>query len=72
MFCDLFLSEMQGKLIGFGSWGVESFQIKIYIFKVKNRISSKRCEICSKLTLKTPERLHSIFIVNFELISHFF
>ena len=23
MFCDLFLSEMQGKLIDFGSWGVE-------------------------------------------------
>ena len=45
MFCDLFLSEMQGKLIDFGSWGVELFQINIYIFKVKNRNSSKRCEI---------------------------
>ena len=36
----------------------------------------KRCEICSELTIKTPERRHwcrsSVFIVNFEHISHFF
>ena len=31
------------------------------------------CEICSKLTKKTPERCHrsGVFIVNFEHISHF-
>ena len=32
------------------------------------------CELCSKLTTKTPERRHlrrsSVFIVNFEHISH--
>ena len=27
-----------------------------YMFKVKNRNTSKRCEICSKLTIKLPER----------------
>ena len=33
------------------------------------------CEICSKLTIKTPERRHcprsDVLIVNFEQISHF-
>ena len=33
-----------------------------------------RCEICSKLTIKTPERRHrhrsAVFIVNFEHILH--
>ena len=38
----------------------------------------KKCEICSKLTIKTPERRHcrrsrsAVFIVNFEHILHFF
>ena len=34
------------------------------------------CEICSKLTMKTPERCHGrrtgVSIVNFELVSHLF
>ena len=28
----------------------------IYVLKVNNRNTRKRCEICSKLTIKTPER----------------
>ena len=28
----------------------------IYMFKVNNRHTRTRCEICSKLTIKTPER----------------
>ena len=44
------------------------------MFKVNNRNTRTRCEICSKLTIKIPERRqwrHSgIFIVNFEHISH--
>ena len=39
-----------------------------------NSNNRKRCKICSKLTIKTPERLHwrrsGVFIVNFEHISH--
>ena len=27
-----------------------------YMFKVSNRNTRTRCEICSKLTIKTPER----------------
>ena len=41
-----------------------------YMFKVNNRNTRARCEICSKLTIKTPERRHGAFIVNFEHISH--
>ena len=41
----------------------------IYLFEVNNRNS---CEICSKLTIKTPERLDcsrsGVFILNFEHI----
>ena len=48
----------------------------IYFFKVHNRNTRKRCEICSKLTVKTPERHHwgrsGAFIVNFEHIPHLF
>ena len=29
-----------------------------YIFKVNNRNTRARCEICSKLTIKTTERRH--------------
>ena len=45
-----------------------------YMFKVNNRNTRKRCEICSKLTIKTSEGcqlLHSgVFIVNFDYISY--
>ena len=34
------------------------FPANIYLFKVNNRNTRKRCEICSKLTIKTPERRH--------------
>ena len=48
----------------------------IYMFKVNNTCTRKRCELCSKSTTKTPERSQwrrsGIFIVNFEYISHFF
>ena len=41
------------------------YPASIYLLKVNNRNTRTRCEICSKLTIKTPERRH-----NFELISH--
>ena len=48
----------------------------IYLFKVNSKITRKRCEICSKLTMKTLERRQrccsGVFIVNFEHISHLF
>ena len=44
----------------------------IYLLKVNNRNNRARCEMCSKLTIKTPElrRPFGVFIVNFEYISH--
>ena len=38
-----------------------------YMFKLNNRNSRTRFEICSKLTINMPEWL---FIVNFENIQH--
>ena len=42
----------------------------IFLFIVNNRNTRKRCEICSKLTIKTPQRRSTVFIVNFEHISY--
>ena len=44
------------------------------MFKVNNRNTRKRCETCSKLTIKTPERhcRSGVFIANFEHMSHLF
>ena len=38
----------------------------IYLLKVNNRNTGKKCEICSKLVINTPERRRSgVFIVKF-------
>ena len=48
--------------------------VSIYLFKVNNRNIRTRCEIYSKITIKTPEgcqwRHSGVFIVNSEHISH--
>ena len=44
----------------------------IYLFKVNNRNTIKRCKICLKLTIKTPERRQwrrSGVIVDFEQVN---
>ena len=45
-----------------------------YIIKVTNRNTRTRCEICSKLTIKTPKQRHwrrsTVFIDNSERILH--
>ena len=50
------------------------YPVGIYMFKVKNRNTRKRCEVCSRLTIKTPERHHRrrsvVVIANFKHISH--
>ena len=35
-----------------------SFQAGNYMFKVNNRNTRTRCEWCSKITIKKPERCH--------------
>ena len=46
------------------------------MFKINNKNTRAMCEICSKLTIKTPERRQwhrpGVFIVIFEHISHHF
>ena len=46
----------------------------IYLLKLNDRNARIRCEICSKLTIKTTERHNrrrsGVFTVNFEHISH--
>ena len=53
---------------------VQPFPAGIYVLNVNNRNTRTRCEKCSKLTIKTPERSpwrqSDVFIVNFEHISH--
>ena len=44
----------------------------IYLFIVNNSNTRKRCEIFSKLTIKSPQRHSTVFIVNFEHISYLF
>ena len=48
----------------------------IYLFKVCNRNTIKRCDICSKLTIKTPKRRQLRYsgasIVNFGHILHIY
>ena len=45
------------------------FPVGNYMFKVNNSNTRTRCEICSKLTIKTPERRQwrrsGVFNVNF-------
>ena len=41
----------------------------VYLLKVSNRNIKTKCEISSKLRIKTPERRH-VVVVNFEYISH--
>ena len=54
----------------------EHIWTNIWLFKVSNKNTRKRCEICSKVTIKTPEqsqwRRSGVFIVTFEHISHLF
>ena len=56
----------------FTSWG-KTIPVCIYPLKVNNKNTRKRCEICSKLTIKTSKRHHwcrsGVFIVNFQHIS---
>ena len=46
----------------------------IYFFKYSNGSTRSMCDICSKLTIKTPEQRQllrsDVFIVNFEQMSH--
>ena len=74
---DVFFLSLYLTLNAFQKEYSEAYQTTpagIYLLKYNNRNTRRRCEICSNLTLKTPERRHwrhsGVFIVNFEHISH--
>ena len=51
---------------------VRRFPMDIYLLNVNGRITRTRCEICLKLTIKTPERFKSmsaVSVVDFEQIN---
>ena len=56
------------------SYNHTQFLAGIYLFNFNNRNTRTMCEICLKLTIKTPERRHwrrsGVFIGNFKQISH--
>ena len=52
------------------SWSVHdacNIPANIYLFKVNNINSTKCCETCLKLTIKTPERRHLHFFRGYEM-----
>ena len=46
------------QLLSLGTYNVKTFPANIDLFKVNYRNTRKRYEICSKLTIKKPERRH--------------
>ena len=42
---------------------IRFYPANIYLLKVSNRSTRKRCEICSKLTIKTPEDVLDVVLV---------
>ena len=91
MKCILYWSSVSAKIgLGYFLWNTSvnsrysnwiaaecsEYPANIYLFQFNNRNTRKKFEICSKLTMKTPERRYwrrsALFIVNFEHISHLF
>ena len=76
MFCPNFGEAiiLQETIVSLGIRG--TYPVGNCMFKVTTETIEQRCEICSKLTIKTPKRHHwgryVNFIVNFEQISHLF
>ena len=65
------------KLISIFSYSLKSTvsnPADLYLLKVNNRSTRTSFQICSKLTIKTPEghqwRCSGVFVANFEHISH--
>ena len=48
------------------------YPANIYFFKVNKRNTSKRCEICPKLTIKTPERRLVSLLLTLNILHTFF
>ena len=56
----------------YGTKCISRNPVDIYLLKVNNRNTRTRCEICSKLTRKTPERRHGVVLVSLLLALNIF
>ena len=59
-----YFSHFRNHQYSYGATEKVRFQISLvgdYMFKVNNKNTRTRCEICSKLTIKTPKR-HLILV----------
>ena len=73
-FFNVCIRTFEPRVCLYAEWGLYyDISANIYQFKGHNR-NARRCEKCSTLTIKTPERRHLrysvVFIVNFEHIAH--
>ena len=72
--CKAMRSKNFGKFVEKTSVNRNNYPAGINLFKVNKKNSRTMCEICSKLTIKTPKRRHchhsGVFIVAFEQISY--
>ena len=67
------ISKFQGQFLTVSNEKkISPFQINIYLFKVNNRNTGKKCEICLKLTVKTSERRHYVVLVSLLLTLNIF
>ena len=75
------INWQSGEELQYGWWRWAYWYWWKYLFKVNNRNSRTRCEICLKLMIKTRERRHSryycyksvsVFIANFGHIWHIY
>ena len=73
--CETDLIETMFSFLHRESQSVAPYLAEVYLLKVNKRNTRTRCEVCSKLTIKTPERRYwhcsGVLIVNFEHILHF-
>ena len=68
----MFTVWLDNTFMGYCWWRIILIQAGNYMFKVNDRNTGKKCEICLKLKLKKPERRQwlrsGVFIVNFEQV----
>ena len=50
----------------------EHYPVNTYLFKVRNRITRKRFETCSKLTIKDPNDVNDVALVFLSLTLNIF
>ena len=66
LFCSICIVDLKQVNV---SWHYNLFPGGNYMFKVNNRNTRTRCEICSKLTINIPERHHRLYHKVFQMFA---